>query len=177
MYGLTPGGNSGSALHDAAHPKVPIKVDVTPVDAQIVEDLVRWMRPADMEEIGRYTEDSPVAHLMEQVERSIVCRAGFVNGELLACWGLWPINLLQGVGHGWCYSAKAVERYPKTFFARCKVELAELQRVCPLVVACVDLEYTRARAWLERLGFVERTQRRSPRGHPFVLMEARRHET
>lgn len=153
--------SNGVAVMPLAHDSFALKI------------LATKMRREDREEIRRFDGREPFDHLREQVARSVVAYAGFVNGELLACWGVWPVNLLEGTGRAWCYSTGAVERYRKTYFAGCRAQLAEIQRMCPTLHACVDERYGRALAWLERLGFERVRGLTSPEGYPFVQMEAR----
>jgi len=128
----------------------------SPAEADVTF-LVEHMRGDDRRELKRWTGQDPEYEVRHSISCSQVCFAGVFGDGALACiFGACRANVLEEEAVVWMLSTTAVDRHPVEFYIGSKAGLDRLMGEMPEVGVFsnwVDLEYTRACRWLERLGF------------------------
>lgn len=126
-----------------------------PTEADIME-LVAEMREADRREVKRWTGQDIEFGVRHSVEASdCVWAARFSDGSLACLFGACRGNILDGTGVIWELGTKAIDRHKKEFWVGSSVGLDMVCRAMADVgefVNFVDLEYTAAVRWIERMG-------------------------
>jgi len=111
------------------------------------------MREADAAEVlasGGYT---PKDAVLTSFGLSHETFAAVVDGEVLAVWGVAPLNILDGAAVVWMLTAKALEKWALFFLRKCRAEVRRLLQHWRVLLNAVDARYTKALRWAKWLGF------------------------
>lgn len=117
--------------------------------------------------------------LHEEIVDKILARSElawslFIDGEIIAMWGLYRLG--DGIGQPWVIMTGAQERYPLTVLRICRIMVDSLKRHYPRLETRVSSHRKDALKWIHWMGFnvSEEVQEHPPHGAGFrrVWMEA-----
>lgn len=122
----------------------------TKEDLQYVIDNIRI---ADLEELESASGKPYQETLKTILDTCDDCWAGFVNGDLVAIFGIYVKSSLSGYGIPWLISTKNIENHAKTFLKYCKPVFKKMCKNIDVLVNYVHDRNKMAKTWLEWLGF------------------------
>jgi hypothetical protein len=97
--------------------------------------------------------DMPVRKAVwRSFRRSLIARAGFIDDELAAVYGIGG-DTLGDVGLAWMFTTPVADKHPLTFVRAIKTAVHELLEVKPQLEGYVHADYTKACRMLEMVGF------------------------
>jgi hypothetical protein len=144
-----------------------------PAEADI-KFLVEHMREGDRRELKRWLGTDIEWAVRHSVAMSDVCHAGFFADGSLACiFGATRLNIMEADAILWELSTTEVDRHKVEFVRAAREGLNMVFRAMPDVAEFgnwVDLDYTGAVRWIERLGgdFALNQTRPGPFGGKFA---------
>lgn len=150
-------------------------VDIRPLRDEDMRALSARLRSMDRLEVVCAMPGQPVdAALVEAGRNSIRSRAGFWNGDLVACWGIVPRDAAHGDGAPWLLATDAIDRpeVRRAFIRHGSTEMQSLVNGYGRLWNVVHRDNATARRWLRFMGF----EFRDPKeylisGEPFVRFE------
>lgn len=114
------------------------------------------MRPIDRKECDAMSGGKPHAEILGQLlRRSVIARAAYVDGSLLAIYGLVRKTLLSGEANPWALFTPAIEDplFRRVVIKHSKSEFADIAERAEKMWNLVHAENTVAIRWLRWLGF------------------------
>jgi hypothetical protein len=129
----------------------------------------------DRLEVVSMAPDRPIEEVLVASARdSLRARAGFWNGELVACWGVALRTPSAREAAPWLLATDAIDRpeVRRAFLAHGRAEMRKLTEGFSDLWNLVHRENAVARRWLRAMGFEFRDQREYViSGEPFVRFE------
>jgi hypothetical protein len=164
-------GNEAGRTATAIHPQT----DIRPLRAEHMEELSARLRAMDRLEVASAMPGQPIDRaLVQAMGQSIRSRAGFWNGELVACWGIVPRDAGHTDGAPWLLATDAIDRPEgrRAFLRHGKTEMLRLVDGFGRLWNVVHRDNRTARRWLRFMGF----EFRDPKdylisGEPFIRFE------
>lgn len=108
-------------------------------------------------EIDFYTLQSlgitPYNALYSSYQRSLYAKSAFIDGKLVAMWGLAG-TYLGPAGYPWLALAPSVEKYPFKVVFRYRQELKEMLQLFPVLIEDVDVRNVKSVRLLKLMGFI-----------------------
>ena len=129
-------------------------VTITPTTADHIRQLVSTLREDDLREIEKWGV-SPFKGIWRAYRNSKICRSGFVNGRIVAIWGING-SLLGFVGNPWLMTSNVADEYPFVFSMIYRRETREMLKSYRLLETFVDSCYAKSIRMLRIAGFKER---------------------
>lgn len=124
--------------------------------AEDIEFVAENMREADRRELKRWTGCDVRWSLENSIRQSEVCFAGvFADGKVACIFGATRVNLMEADAALWALSTTEVDRHRLAFLVGSKAGVDLVCRAMSDVAEFgnwVDLDYTGAVRWIERLG-------------------------
>lgn len=96
---------------------------------------------------------APEAAIRMSLNNSIEAYAAYVKDDLLAIFGVGPLNGLPEVKVVWALTSVHVDKHALTFGLGSKTVLNYLRGKYPLMVNMIYSKSTQTIGWLQRLGF------------------------
>lgn len=129
------------------------KVEFTPVTTEIIDRLFDQMREGDFNElVGHKYYDDPRRDFKSKIGNCEWASASYIDGELSGAFGVSPLSAAMGKHCVWVLTTNVVDKYPVTFYKE-SVRIAKWMRGnYHSLENWVDLRYTEAINWLDRLG-------------------------
>lgn len=138
-------------------------------------DLARRLRPMDRLEVTSAIPGEPVDKvLLRSARTSTRSRAGFWQGDLVACWGIVPRDALSTDGAPWLLATDAIDdpEVRRAFIKHGAEEMHRLAHGFRYLWNLVHRENGTARRWLRFMGFEFRDPKEyTLSGEPFVRFE------
>jgi hypothetical protein len=124
------------------------------VDATLAhaERLAAWMRAEDVAELEASHGLAPLEALRMALRTSTIAKAALYDDEVVAIFGVTPVDALGGVGSAWCLTGEIVDELPFVFLRRSKSEARKLLEQWPVLTNAIDARYTKALRWARWLG-------------------------
>jgi hypothetical protein len=140
-----------------------------------MRELAGCLRAMDRLEVTAMAPDQPIEEiLVASGRRSLRTRAGFFDGDLVACWGVAPRTPEAVEGAPWLLATDAIDRpdVRRAFVAHGAAELLQLTHGFRHLWNLVHRENSVARRWLRFMGFeFIDPQEYVISGEPFVRFE------
>jgi len=150
-------------------------VEIRALHDEDMQQLAERLRPMDRLEVVSMVPDQPISEvLVASAKASLRGRAGFWNGDLVACWGIAPRAPSMDDGAPWLLATDAIERpeVRRAFVTHGTEEMLRLTDGFRHLWNLVHRENTTARRWLRFMGFEFRDpQEYVVSGEPFVRFE------
>lgn len=147
--------------------------------AELVEELLMYMRPEVMQEVAAMTVNGSSIRdeLNRTFDESILIRslrAG--SGELVCAWGVLEKSKspCYGVTCVWCLTTMAVDKHPMMFWRECKRTVDLLLRIVGPFGNYIDARFTKALRWASALGLSCESKDMASDGSLFHLMVRRK---
>lgn len=128
------------------------KVEITPVVAADLTELMDNIRKQDLDEI-RATGVPLASGLSYTVVTADEALAGRVNGELVSLFGVGQLSVLNDTGVPWLLGTNAVQRYGRVVAVESRRYVRLWQTRYPIMRNYVDARNSVALRWLRWLGF------------------------
>lgn len=114
--------------------------------------MSKLIRDADRREVvALYGEDVRRA-IRRFFHMSVVRRAGFIDGELAAIWGI-SSTLLSDEAMGWLLTTPQIEKKPLAFVKETQRQLSDLMQTYSVIRGHVAIDYKQAVDFLMLIGF------------------------
>lgn len=129
-----------------------MEISIVDTTADHVIALKSTMRDADRRE-AEILGISPERALWRSWKSSLFSKAGLIDGEVAAIWGVrgTPMGI---IGTPWLITGKAIEKISPLKFTRIyQKQVDEMINIFPELVNYVDSSYTKAIRMLENIGF------------------------
>ena len=130
------------------------EVEILPTTVEHIRLLCANLRDDDLREIEKWNL-SPFKAIWRAYRNSKVCRSGFVNGRIVAIWGING-GLLGFVGAPWLMTSNVANEYPMVFTMIYRRETREMLKSYRLLETFCDAAYTKSLKMLRLAGFKER---------------------
>jgi hypothetical protein len=173
---VSTGSDSGS-LTPSEHDRCPLRVEIRSLKDDDMRHLARCLRPMDLLEVRSAVPEGPLDDVLVEAGRtSFRGRAGYFDGELVACWAIAPHNGSRTEVAPWLLATNAIDRpeVRRAFLAHGRDELRKLTQDVEYLWNYVHRENTVARRWLRFMGFEFRDRRQYLiSGEHFVRFEMR----
>lgn len=130
------------------------KALIIPTTVEHIRLLIADLRDDDRREITAFGR-SPFKGIWREYKKSKVCRSGFVNGRLVAIWGIHG-GLLGFVGSPWLMTTNVADEYPFVFARIYRQEMREMLKSYRVLETFVDFCYDKSRRMMRIVGFKER---------------------
>jgi hypothetical protein len=146
---------------------------VVPATLKHAVELAALMRPEDEAECLASGHETALDAVAASMERSSVCCALLLDGEVAALFGIVPAP--GNTACAWALTGRAVSRRPVTFGRVSRRVVGAFLLQHEALFNYVDARYTAAIRWLRWLGFMVGTARElEPGGVPFCPVILRR---
>ena len=154
-----------------------MSVEIRPLEDDDLRHLAGRLRPMDLLEVRAVAPNGPLDEiLMAAGRKSFRGRAGFFNGDMVACWAVVPHNDSETEATPWLLATDAIDRpdVRRAFLAHGSKELHRLTEGFEYLWNFVHRENDVARRWLRFMGFEFRdTKQYMISGEHFVRFEMR----
>ena len=130
-----------------------VVIDISEAKPADAYELGPLMRQADVVEVRRATGQDPVPAVYQAITMSSRAWTARGYGELICCFGVAPLSLLDGKGTPWLLGTDLIAQYPFEFLGRCREYLDEMQALYPVLDNYVDAENVLSIRFLKWLGF------------------------
>lgn len=135
------------------------------------------MRQLDALEMKASCGLEPLEGLRYAIGVSSSAWAAISDDDILAIFGVVPLNVLAGEASVWCLTSEGVNDLPFAFLRKSKQVVAELLSAWSVLVNMVDVRHGPALRWLRWLGAeVHAPVPHGPEGLPFCPIVFRRSE-
>lgn len=124
--------------------------DARPED---VEHVFLSMRQADWDELSAVHIDPPLEILQQSVSMSVQCKVGVVNGDVVCIFGVGEYPKAPHIGIPWLIGTHYLDRHSRVFARVSRPVLQMLWGDYTRMVNMVDDRNTKAKRWLQWLGF------------------------
>jgi len=94
-----------------------------------------------------------VEEMASALEASLVAYAGFVDGDLIAIWGVKSSSMVSGYGYLWMVTTKTADEHPLVLARYSRRVIDYLLNHYSLLHGFVGWKYERSIRWLKWLGF------------------------
>ena len=132
------------------------------VDGEALASAIRDDARAAIDEL---TGLSPAVVAAANVRRSTRSWAAFIDGDMVALFGVSPVTAVSVVGQPWFFATSAIGRHPTAVLRRCRTFVDQMQEGFDLLRGYVRAGNARGVAWARWLGFdVAPAMRAGPRG-------------
>lgn len=130
-------------------------IEIVPATREHAEFIAANPRPADVAEVWAQDRTHPLDVMLKGLKVSPHVQTGMVDGEPIGMFGVTPLSLIRGIGLPWMMaSARADILQARKALLRESREVVGAWRVQYKYLAnVVDDRNTRAKQWLEWLGF------------------------
>lgn len=154
-----------------------MSVEIRPLEDDDLRHLAGRLRPMDLLEVRAHVPNGPLDEvLVDAGRKSARGRAGFFNGDMVACWAVMPQNDSETEATPWLLATDAIDRpdVRRAFLAHGSKELRKLTEGFEYLSNFVHRENDVARRWLRFMGFEFRdTKQYMMSGEHFVRFEMR----
>lgn len=120
---------------------------------ELVEEIARNMRQADIDEVWASDNLTPLEALMSSWERSKYTVVITVNGEACVMLGLVIHDMLSGHGVPWLLGTDNALKYKRAFSTEVPAVMDEMLRTCSKLHNYVHSKNRISIMWLKRIGF------------------------
>jgi len=153
-------------MANEARPLAVPRPEIIPAAPEHIAHIVRHVRAADKDEFAAL-DRSPEEALRFSLWASLVAWTGTVDGVPVCMFGVCPGgNEMEG--RPWMIGTEDLDAFAVIFLRRCRLQVARMLQVRPVLVNYVSAENTRAIEWLTWLGFtIEAPIPCEPRGALF----------
>lgn len=129
------------------------KVEYAPVTYEDIDTLFDQMREADYNElVGHKYYDDPRRDFKAKVGNCEWATASYVNGQLACMAGVSPLSAVNGRHCVWMLTTGVIDKHPVTFYKETARVVRWMKQNYHSLENWVDLRYTEAINWLDRLG-------------------------
>jgi len=149
-----------------------MSVEIVPLKPDHMSELAAGLRLIDRLEVACMAPDRPVEDVLLESERvSLRGRAGFIDGDLVACWGVSARTPLSREGSPWLLATQALDRPDarRAFVQHSREQHALLVDGFQNLWNLVHAQNRVAIRWLKFLGFEFPGQEYQVQGEPFSL--------
>lgn len=126
-------------------------IEVIETKPQHIRELSKKLQAIDVRTAERLGLKPHVA-LWRAYKKSLFCRTAFINGELVAIWGVVG-TFLGPVGYPWLIMSPVAQDFPLKVAFRYRKELKEMLKLFPKLVDMVDAEHAKSLRLLKIMGF------------------------
>ncbi len=95
---------------------------------------------------------TPYKSLFRAYKRSLFCKTAFMEGEIVAIWGIMG-TYLGNVGYPWSHLLPKTEKFPFKLIFRYRKELNEMLKLFPILRDAVDIHHKQTLRTLKIMGF------------------------
>jgi hypothetical protein len=129
------------------------KVEFAPVSHKDIDILFDKMRDGDYNELvgHRYYKD-PRRDFKTKIGNCEWAATGYINGHLACMFGISPLSSVRGRHCVWVLTTNVIDQYPVTFYKESVRVARWMRKNYYSLENWVDLRYTEAINWLDRLG-------------------------
>ena len=113
---------------------------------------------------------TPFKGIWRSYKNSKICRSGFVNGRIVAIWGISG-GLLGFIGNPWLMTSKVADEYPMVFAMVYRRETKEMLKSYRVLELWADSAYTKSLKMMRIVGFKEREFKPAYGGGLLVRLE------
>ena len=148
-----------------------MNIEICDLTDDAVEDMASKMRHMDLFEFDVMTGGKPVIDSLQLLKkRSSRSRAAYVDGRLVAVYGVVNQTVLSGTGSPWLAATDMIERpdVRRAFVRHTRKELAWLAEGFSTFWNLVSAENKLAIRWLKWTGFIFDGTGFDIRGHRFL---------
>ena len=151
-----------------------MQVEIRGLEHTDIELMAELMRPMDRFEFDVMGGGKPpIEDLTILMERSKSARACYMDGKLVAVWGILPPTVLSTVGFPWLAATDEIDRpeVRRKFIAMTKPEFGSAVGSFTRLWNLISEENTIAIRWLKWIGFGFDGRSTVIKGHRFLFFE------
>lgn len=135
-----------------------------------IEEIATRIRLEDALEAWRLRRQTPMEALLEAFAKSSLVFCFCIGERPAALFGVAPDTLSSPDGCIWLLGTDDINRCKVAYYRACRKWVERLLEIHPCLYNLVDVEYTKAHAWLLSLGAQEgQTLRQGTGGEEFKL--------
>lgn len=138
------------------------EVEILPTTVDHIRLLVANLREDDLHEIEKWNV-SPFKGIWRSYRSSKICRSGFINGKIVAIWGING-SVLGFFGNPWLITSNVTDDYPFVFAMIYRREIREMLRSYRVLETWCDAGYTKSLRMMRIIGFKECEYAPTPKG-------------
>jgi len=86
-------------------------------------------------------------------EESTVAWCADIDGTPVAIWGVWPLNILTGIGYPWLFATAALSKHRRAALIVGKAAVIDMLQLFPRLNGSVDNRYEASVRYAKHLGF------------------------
>lgn len=132
---------------------MPVIVNYVKPTVELVEEIAKNMRQADIDEVWASDNFTPLEALMSSWEHSKYTTVITVNDEACVMMGLVMRDILSGHGVPWVLGTDNALKYKRGFFTEAPAIMDQMLNICPLLHNYVHCKNKISIRWLKRIGF------------------------
>jgi len=121
---------------------------------ELVEEIARNMRQADVEEVWASDNFTPLEALMSSWKMSEYTVVITINDEPCVMMGLVIRDILSGNGIPWMLGTDTALKYKKKFFTEVPDVMTQMLSICPRLYNYVHSKNEVSIKWLKWIGFI-----------------------
>ena len=120
---------------------------------ELVEEIARNMRQADIDEVWASSNCTPLEALMDSWKLSEFTTVLTVDGEACVMLGLVVRDMLSGHGIPWLLGTDNALKHKKKFFTESPEVINQMLNICPRLHNYVHSKNKLSKRWLKWIGF------------------------
>ena len=129
-------------------------VEIIPTTVQHIRALVENLREDDRRECEKFGV-TPFKVVWKAYKSSKICRSGFINGRIVAIWGING-SILGFEGNPWLMTSNVADEFPFVFAMVYRRETREMLKSYRILSTFCDTAYTKSLKMMRIIGFKER---------------------
>lgn len=133
--------------------------------------LAPILRQSDRDEINAGSGRHPTAVLAHGMMISTLTWSAFIDGRIVAMFGVAPGSMIDGIGVPWLLGTDEIDQHPRAFVRTARAYIRRMRELYPTLRNIVHADNTKAVRWLRRAGFDVMPPVAHGRGlfHPFEM--------
>lgn len=128
-----------------------LTIEIVPALPTHIRIMAKQMKQSDIEISKRFGRN-PYKALRQVYRQSLYSKAAFVNGKLVAVWGLLGTYLGEE-GRPWSLMSDEITNYPYKVLSFYRKEMQEMLQLFPMLVDMVEIDNTKVLRTLKIMGF------------------------
>jgi len=126
-------------------------VQITTATQADAEEMASNLNPFQARCIVMREKETPAQAISRAFGGSTRMWAGRVNGELVAIWGLYPLE--GGSAYPWMFATPKISKVPRVAYVVALHAVREMLAICPRLYGTLDGRFEASIGFARRLGF------------------------